>query len=164
MDEIVRWLMSSPIGVVVLGAVGSLLAIALLRLAKAIINLASKGKGKWRDREYRLGYEAGAVTGYLTVKKDLIILTSYLTWRAVRFVGLVGLCILTAILFLAALPSASYPALTVTTLLLSIGFFLLARLAYEEYRHLYHCVEPLFRPMMDEIASIRDKSKGEGSS
>lgn len=141
LSEVGDWLISEPIGVLVLGAAGSLLATGVLRFLKYSLSILRQGRMAWSYREFKRGHEVGFIAGAFSVKKDPFEASLYIGYRIARLLIALTAFLSMLVVFSAALPGQGSIALTGTTFFSGMFAFLAARLGYEEYAHIRHLVD-----------------------
>ncbi|MCH8042017.1 MAG: hypothetical protein IH977_17010 [Nitrospinae bacterium] len=154
---IANWLKTSLLGVIVLGALGSIVAILLLRLVNFLMKACGLGIGRWKKREYDQGWRTGTVVGYLKATKDSTLAVFFMAYRLSRVVVASLLTIIFFMVFYSLIP-ATGPALRVGTFLSAVAFFLALRWVYEDFRHIQAIYKHEIHPIIE--AALEAKEQG----
>lgn len=156
---IADWLKTSILGVIVLGAIGSIFALLLLRLGKYLLRLTGLGINRWTKREFNHGWRTGVIAGYLSMEKDATHAVFFMAYCLARVVVASLITIIIFIVFYALLPSTG-PILQATTFLAATAFCLAGRWVYEETRNISeiykHMIQPIFLSAL-EIKEAEEK-------
>lgn len=155
-ETVGNWLISTPAGVLLLSAAGSLLGLGVLRLSNYAFIFLRQGRRAWNYREFRRGYEVGFIAGVLAVKRDPFETVLYAAYRISRLLVSLASLLIFIVIFAAALPAAGSPALTVTTFLSGMFAFIAVRFVYEEYIHIRHLFEMACSTIIDALKAQRE--------
>lgn len=158
LSSITNWLRTSLLGVIVLGALGSLLAILLLGLGKFLLVRCHVGVRAWKKREYDLGWKTGAVLGYLDVRKDPTLAAYFTAYLLARFILAVFASLILFMVFYSLVPTSG-PALRPTTFVLATLFFVSLRWLYEEYRDIRSLYKHEIYPILKTSFESRESKQ-----
>lgn len=155
LTTIANWLKTSPLGVIVLGAMGSILAILLLRLVKFLLKTFGLGISRWRKREYDQAWRIGVVTGYLKATEDTTLAIYFMAYHLSRVVVSSLVTLVMFMLFYSLLPSSG-PMLRVGTFLAATAFFLAGRWVYEEVRRIRVIYMHEIHPIVEKVRKRKE--------
>ena len=152
--SIADWLKNSIPGLLVLGALGSILAVWVFRIVRFTLKVISRGRQVYFNREFRRGQDAGMVFSHLVVKKDAIMAMTWAAFRIARLLIALAAFLGSLIVLLYLLQLTSGSVLTFGTFIAVLTSFLFLRWAFEEYQELRASYRALVAPI---ITTIREK-------
>ncbi len=156
-SSITNWLKTSLGGVIVLGALGSLLAILLLRFGKFL--LVSVGLKVLAKRAFVQGWNAYAICSYLEAKKDPALAGYFILYLMARFIIAVFASLVLLIVFWSLVP-ISVHLLRPTTFVVVTLFFVSLYWIYEEFRNIWFIYEKqVYRKAMGLPESGKSKQE-----
>jgi hypothetical protein len=159
MCSITNWLKTSLGGVIVLGAIGSLIAVLLLRSARFLLVTFGIGVQAWKKRQYTQGWTTGFVGGYLQGTKDSTLAVIFVAYLLARLILASFASLFLVVVFYSVVPSSG-PALKVTTFVVAALFFIAQRWLYEEYRDIralyMHHVYPIIMKQFEARKQNRE--------
>jgi hypothetical protein len=155
-----NWLRTTITGLIILGALGSIISIWVFKLFNIFLRLAKTGHKSLKKWEYRKGWNVGIVMGYVQSSHDQIVLTTWFSHRIARLIIAVTsfLAFLIALVFMLLLGTPE--VVTKTTLIMVTVCFLLLRWIYEEFRCFRGVYNEFVQPIIDKSANIREEHVG----
>ena len=155
-----NWLRSSLLGVIILGAIGSILAILLFKSIQKVMRWFGIGLSIYKKREYNIGFRVGVVLGYIKVTKDPIKAVFFVSYLLARLLVACLMAIILLVLFFGVLPSKGSNILNLATYLTIFLFFLAIRWVFEEFRN----IRTIYRREISNIVAAVKKHKDEKKS
>lgn len=155
------WLRETIWGVLVLGALGSLVASLILYIGNKLFRKVLPAVIRsWFEREYSQGYLVGQIIGDVEITNNAVLAGSFLSYHTSRLIirSIAGLLVF--ILLVTVLPTDGEVLLNVVTFLSATVFFILARLAYEDYRGVKSVYESLVLEKFKSNADDKDLESG----
>jgi len=149
------WFKNSIPGLVLLGAIGSMLALWLFRLSRYLWNFGVAGRRAFLRWEYKKGWGVGVVAASFQLAKDPIVAMAwYAQTLASLFLALI-LFLVVFILLLYMLQATTGDILTVSSLALAVLAFLLLRWAYEKHRDINTNFKWIVQPIIDKAVEAK---------
>ncbi len=158
------WLRNTVPGLIFLGAVGSILALWLLRCLRLVYRLVVRGREAYLKREFDKGYLTGTITVHLAFKPDPVIASAWFSFKIARLAIALVVFLAAFAVLLFVLPSRDMAVLTGGSLALVIVCFLALRWAFEEFRDIRTAFDHLVLPLVQEARDAVKEEKTSGDS
>lgn len=162
-DQISSWFMNSIWGVIVLGAIGSIVTICLIKLIKKLYGFYHYSRYKFKQREYSKGLRSGLALRHILKEKDTDFAIVFMLYQ-ISMLILACTSFILIISFLSFLVSNKEgQILTVLSLVVSILLFLNGRWIYEAYREFRIPYKKYIMPILDNLSDDFHKDKAASS-
>lgn len=161
MAEIEKWLLTTIPGVILLGAVGSILAVGILRLASTAITSWFPRTRRWLRvrKNLELGPH-GWVMGSLSVEGNLPVLLAYFTFRVMKFIAALFVSGLGVIAYIVLASSTEGQTPTLGSLAFLLFFYAGFYFAIQEVRIVRIVYD---REVVPRIKSVRESLRAAAS-
>lgn len=147
--EIEFWLRSTVLGVIILGAAGSIVAIILIKILKALITRwLPRAITQFFIRRFHFGFKYGYVQGYLMESKDPVVAQAYFAYILVLFITFFTTGILLIVLVIYLFLQSPQGLLSYGTYSVLIAGFLLLYLAYNNALKIWFCYDSMIKPII----------------
>lgn len=134
LNSMEAWLKNTIIGIILLGAFGSITALVLLKILRRMLDgVLSPAMRAIRRIEYKRSYKKAYVVGFLIGAQDSTRMNIYLTYHVVKAVSLILAFVLFAVLFFYFTPAGKANLLTFKNFLCVVAALLSLRGAWNEY-------------------------------
>ena|SRR6266404_158546 len=161
--KIQEWLRTTILGIILLGAAGSILALLLIRWIWAPLRtFAGNVYRLFRHRESKAAYSHGRLMGRLMVKlsvsKDVVKLGLYLSYHVALLLVFLAFALFSALIFTLLVILPGRPLLTSASYLAVVASFVAGYGAFYEFRLLRSLYSVIVKPDLVECSTHYKKA------